>query len=170
MDSVFLWKYLTQNLTAFVMNCPMVSVRLDPCLCTALTAPECGLCALGHKVQRSFSSRDHGEEHGTRSQKEAARQTWDSSVVIFLIFKFAFTRNYNCDRYVFEDSSWDSAEHQWFYSIASQMAAFNSLSHLHLEIHHLIALLWSAGMFWKHSELCKRLVLKTCESYCLLYQ
>lgn len=45
------------------------------------------------------------------------------------------------------------------------MAAFSSHTYLHLEIHHLIALPWSAGAFLKHGKLCKKLILNTCKSY-----
>ena len=149
----------------------MFSVRLDPCLCTAPAQQSgFGLRALGQIVQRSFSSRDCGEEHRRRSQREAGRQTWDLSVVILWIFKIAFTKKYNCDRYSFEDGSWHRAGHQWFYSITCQTVAFSSHTYLHLEIHYLITLLWSAGVFLKHGELCKKLILKTCESYWLPYQ
>lgn len=127
-----------------------------------------GLRALGQMVQCSFSSRD--KEWGRRSQREAGRRTWDLSVVMLWIFKIAFIKKYNCDSYSFEDGSWHRAGHQWFYSITRQTVAFSSHTYLHLEIHHLITLLCSTGLFLKHGELCKKLILKTCESYWLPYQ
>lgn len=101
---MFLQKHLTQNVTAFVVNCLMFGVHLAPSLCTALAQqPGVGLCALGQMVQWNFSSRD--KEQGRRSQREAGRWTWDLSVVMLWIFKIAFIKKYNCDSYGFEDGS-----------------------------------------------------------------